>query len=243
MKKLIIILSVFIACAAYGAQFTLTWSDNSTNEDGFRIERAAGLNSTQGFIEIATVGANVTTYIDAELPNSTPYTYRLRAYNTAGNSGYSNSASSTTPPAPATVPNAPGAPSLEASGVLINISTRGVVVVSTDPLIGGFVIDGGPATVLIRGVGPELAKYAVPDVMSDPKIELFSGVGTSLGSNDNWEGSDASNAAVKVGAFSLTTGSKDAVMLVTLQAGIYTVHLSGVNGSTGAALVEIYDVN
>lgn len=77
------------------AQFTLTWTDNSTNESGFRIER-----STNGstFSEIATVGANVVSYVDAGLPNSTTYWYRLRAYNSAGYSGYSNVATGTTPP-------------------------------------------------------------------------------------------------------------------------------------------------
>ncbi|MBE2216550.1 MAG: fibronectin type III domain-containing protein, partial [Opitutaceae bacterium] len=81
-----------------GAQFTLTWTDNSTNETGFRIERATGLNASTGFVQIATVGANVVSYVDAGLPNSSSYSYRLYAYNTAGNSGYSNVASGTTPP-------------------------------------------------------------------------------------------------------------------------------------------------
>jgi len=85
--------------SARGAQFTLTWSDNSSNESGFRIERATGLNANSGFAQIATVGANVVSYVDAGLPNSTSYTYRLRAYNSAGTSGYSNPATGTTPPA------------------------------------------------------------------------------------------------------------------------------------------------
>lgn len=97
MKKILFYSLFLLASIAYGAQFTLTWTDNSTNETGFRIERAAGLNATSGFAEIATVGANVVTYVDAGLPNSTSYSYRLRAYNSAGNSGYSNTASGTTP--------------------------------------------------------------------------------------------------------------------------------------------------
>lgn len=53
---------------------------------------------------------NATTYVDAGLPNSTAYSYRLAAFNAAGKSGYSNTASGTTPPP---VPSAPGAPSLD----------------------------------------------------------------------------------------------------------------------------------
>ncbi|MBE2216549.1 MAG: fibronectin type III domain-containing protein [Opitutaceae bacterium] len=89
-------LGLSVLCSGVqAAQFTLTWADNSTNETGFRIER-----STNGstFTEISTVGANVVSYVDAGLPNSTTYWYRLRAYNSAGNSGYSNVATGTTPP-------------------------------------------------------------------------------------------------------------------------------------------------
>lgn len=225
----------------FAAQFTLTWTDNSDNETGFRIERANGLNATTGFVEIAVVGANVVTYVDASLPNSTAYTYRLRAYNAGGNSAYSNSASSTTPPLPVSPHAAPGAPVITAAGVLTNISTRGVVMVGAEPLIGGFTITGGPARVLLRGVGPELARFQVPDVMSDPQISLFSG-STQIGGNDNWSGQPVIDAAAQVGAFTLTAGSKDAAVLVTLPAGSYTVHLSGVTGSAGAALIEIYAV-
>jgi hypothetical protein len=96
--------------ALRAAQFTLTWTDNSTNETGFTIERAPGLAATSGFLVLANVGANVTTYVDAALPTSAAFTYRLNAYNSAGKSGYSNTASGTTPPP---VPAAPGAPALD----------------------------------------------------------------------------------------------------------------------------------
>lgn len=90
-------LALLFATSAPAAQFTLTWSDNSSNESGFRIERATG--SSGSFSQIATTGANVTRYVDSNLPASTLYRYRVRAYNSAGNSSYSNTVSGTTPAA------------------------------------------------------------------------------------------------------------------------------------------------
>jgi hypothetical protein len=45
-----------------------------------------------------------------------------------------------------------------------------------------------------------------------------------------------------VGAFALTPGSRDAALLTTLAPGSYTVQVSGADGGTGEALVEIYEV-
>ncbi len=78
----------------------LTWADNSDNEDGFKVERS--LSGVAGFAQIATVGANVTSYSDTGLEPGTPYGYRVRAYNAAGSSAYSNIAITNTfdiPPA------------------------------------------------------------------------------------------------------------------------------------------------
>src|SRR3989442_6110122 len=91
-----------IAKPVSGSQINLTWSDNATNEDGFRIEQCQGAGCS-AFVEIATVPANVTTYQDAGLTLSTSYSYQVRAYNAAGTSGYSNTATAIpTPPAPPT---------------------------------------------------------------------------------------------------------------------------------------------
>ena len=70
----------------------LKWIDNATNEKGFKIERLK--DNEQSFHEIATVGTDVTTYTDNGLTTGT-YLYRVRAFNTAGNSSYSNVASVT----------------------------------------------------------------------------------------------------------------------------------------------------
>jgi len=104
------------ATTSSSSQIALSWTDNASNEDGFKIERSAsGANS---WTQIGTVGANVTTYSDTGLSANTAYDYRVRAYNSVGNSGYSNIASATTP-----APTAPSGLSATAtSSAQINLS-------------------------------------------------------------------------------------------------------------------------
>lgn len=86
--------SALSATAASTSRIDLFWTDNASNEDGFKIERSPG--GMGSWTEIATVGANVTTHPDTGLPQGTTYDYRVRAYNAGGNSAYSNTASATT---------------------------------------------------------------------------------------------------------------------------------------------------
>ena len=66
---------------------TLHWTDNSTNESGFYIERAQ-TSTTPVFTQIAQVDANVTSYASTESAGT--WSYRVRAWNSAGTSAYSN---------------------------------------------------------------------------------------------------------------------------------------------------------
>ena len=81
--------------AVSSSQIIMSWTDNSGNESGFRIERCSG-SACSNFAQIASVGANFNIYSDSGLPASAVYSYRVRAYNAAGNSGYSNTATDTT---------------------------------------------------------------------------------------------------------------------------------------------------
>src|SRR5437867_7426963 len=80
---------------AGAAQLQLTWTNNSTNEDGFKIERSTGTTGT--FVQIGVTGPGVTSYTDSGLADATTYCYRVRAYNAAGDSDYSNVGCGTTP--------------------------------------------------------------------------------------------------------------------------------------------------
>jgi hypothetical protein len=79
-----------VAATGSGRQIDLAWTDNAANEVGFKIERSTDGTS---FSQIATVGANVRAYSDAaNLSTNRWYYYRVRAYNSAGDSAYSNTA-------------------------------------------------------------------------------------------------------------------------------------------------------
>ncbi|MBZ0160042.1 MAG: fibronectin type III domain-containing protein [bacterium] len=69
------------------SRIDLAWTDNAGNEDGFSIEQS--LNGTS-FTQIGRVGANVKTYSATGLSPSITYYYRVRAYNNASSSAYSN---------------------------------------------------------------------------------------------------------------------------------------------------------
>jgi hypothetical protein len=71
---------------AGAGQLQLAWIDNANNEDGFKIERKAGTTGT--YTQVATVGPNVTSYTDFSLADGATYCYRVRAFNSVGNSAY-----------------------------------------------------------------------------------------------------------------------------------------------------------
>jgi len=68
---------------------TLTWTDNANNETGFEIQRATNLNFTTG-LATNTVGPNITTFNTGNVSRGTTFYFRVRAFNSAGNSAWGN---------------------------------------------------------------------------------------------------------------------------------------------------------
>jgi FtsP/CotA-like multicopper oxidase with cupredoxin domain len=123
------------ATAVSSSQIDLVWSDNSSNEDTFDIEYSS--NGTDfGFL--AYVGSNITTYSVTGLAAGTTWHYRVRASNTSGSSGYSNSASATTQSAGEPASVQPGSITVTTFGVGKGLKKGRAIVVVRDDL-GGLV--------------------------------------------------------------------------------------------------------
>jgi hypothetical protein len=124
---------------------------------------------------------------------------------------------------------------------LVNISTRGFVQTGNDVMIGGLIITGThPATVLVRVLGPSLARLGVPSVLTDPTLELYDGNGQLLFINDNWQ--DLQRNEIEATGLA-PPDPREPAILVTLPPGHYTAIARGRNLLTGEALIEIYDLN
>jgi hypothetical protein len=136
------------------------------------------------------------------------------------------------------------APQESAFNHLANISTRGFVNTGQGQLIGGFIITGGPKLVLVRALGPSLTAQGVSPVLADPKLQLYQGDNNSsspMKENDDWQTNSNSADISKTGI--PPNDGKEAALLVRLEPGHYTTVVSGADGGTGIALVEVYEIN
>ncbi|MGD0354778.1 MAG: fibronectin type III domain-containing protein [Dehalococcoidia bacterium] len=172
------------ATVVSSSQINLSWQDNSSNETGFKIERKTGSGGT--YAQIATVGANVTGYNSTTLSASTLYYYRVRAYNTSGNSGYTNEAYATTlpppPPVPVLVAPAVGSVISTLTPTLAWNTASGAasygVQVSTSPAF---------ATTVVNQSGLSSTQYAVASGLSWKTLYYWRANATnSLGSSSAW---------------------------------------------------------
>jgi len=135
------------------------------------------------------------------------------------------------------------------SALLGNISTRGFVQTGNNVMIAGFIIEGtGPKRVIVCAIGPELTQFGVPDVIADPTLELHDGTGALIASNDDWQHTiiggiiTAGQVAAIQNSGHAPTAPSESAIIATLQPGNYTAIVRGVNGTTGVALVQVYDL-
>ena len=135
------------------------------------------------------------------------------------------------------------------SSILANISTRGLVQTGDNVMIGGFIIEGTePKTVIVRAIGPGLTQFGVPNALADPTLELHDGTGALIASNYNWQtthigGIITANqvSAIRNSGYA-PSQARESAIIATLPPGNYTAIVSGVNNTTGVALVDVYDL-
>jgi len=107
--------------------------------------------------------------------------------------------------------------------------------------IGGFIITGSaPKHVLVRAIGPSLARNGLTDVLADPVLELHGPGAFVTVTNDNWR--DDQEAAIIADGIPPTDDLESAID-ATLTPGAYTAIVRGNNDTSGVALVEVYDLD
>jgi uncharacterized protein GlcG (DUF336 family) len=126
-----------------------------------------------------------------------------------------------------------------ASSQLANISTRGFVGTGNDVMIGGSIVRGGASPVLVRALGPSLAPFGVVDVLTNPTIELRDPNGTLVAANDNWK--QIQQTTIQATGLQPPNDAEAAIFTI-LPSGAFTVIVRGANGTTGIALLEIYNL-
>jgi uncharacterized delta-60 repeat protein len=148
----------------------------------------------------------------------------------------------TATPSPATPTPTPSPTATPASARAMNISTRTRVQTGDQVGIGGFIITGsGPKQVLLRGIGPSLAQFGVPNPLADPVMELHGPAGFVTITNDNWrDGQDMGLGIIGTGL--APSDDLESALLAALAPGAYTAIVKGKNNTTGVGMVEVYDL-
>ena len=91
-----------------------------------------------------------------------------------------------------------------------------------------------------RALGPSLTNFGVSPVLADPKLQLMQNQ-TLLRENDNWQ--SASNASDIQATTLPPNDPKESAILIRLEPGNYTTVVTGADGGTGIALVEVFEMD
>jgi hypothetical protein len=130
----------------------------------------------------------------------------------------------------------------QSTSVAGNLSTRGLVQIDDNVMIGGFIAQGAAAKkVIIRARGPSLTGAGVSGAMADPTIELHDHDGNLIAFNDNWR--DTQETETQATGLAPSNDAESAIVVQALAAGNYTAIVRGSNSSTGIALFEVYDLD
>jgi len=216
----------------------------------FDYGKTTSYGSTTAITDAGSGSTNVKVAVPVTgLDPATLYHFRISATNAGGTSNGADLTMTTATATPTPTPTPSPSPAKP-----LNISTRAEAGTGENVIIGGFIITGGstPKKVVIRAIGPSLsdANPPVPGALADPLLELHLPDG-SVVTNDNWQDLSPADQAF-INDIGLTPASAlESVIVATLAPvdpgnagnGFYTAIVKGVNDTTGAALVEVYDLD
>ncbi len=124
----------------------------------------------------------------------------------------------------------------------LNLSTRGLVSIGDNVLIGGFIVTGTePKRMVLRALGPSLSGFGLSDVLADPVLSVYNSSGTLVTSNDNWQ-SDVNHFVVESNGLAPAHLEESAIARY-MAPGAYTVIVTGRDATPGIGLVELYDIS
>ncbi len=135
--------------------------------------------------------------------------------------------------------------SASGSARLANVSVRARAGTGAATLIAGAALRGeGPLPLLVRAIGPGLARFGVGDALRDPVLEVYRG--STLAAHTNTAAPAVAAASAWVGAFPLVDAPPgfaggDAALIGASSAGTLTAHCAAAGGTPGVALLEFYD--
>ena len=197
------------ASAFSPSQIQLQWTDNSSDETNFEIERST-TGSGGPFVLRATLGAGTKAYTDTGLTPETGYCYRVRATNGAGPSGYTLAECATTPSAPNTGLHFGGTNAYVNFGTAPSLNTP-TFTIETWFKRGGAGVSNTTGTGGVTAV-PLVAKGAAESENSTLDINYFLGIhdGDNALCVDFEEGAGGSSPSLNhplVGTTSIVTGT------------------------------------
>ncbi len=230
--------------SAAAATVNLNWvasSDAATT--GYHIYRASSASGP--FTRLTTTPVTQTSFTDSTAPaGANSYMVRAVKLETTPSGSYFNGSQGAV-----ITTTVSGAVTPPPTSRLINVSVRSNAGTGSQTLALGFVIGGGTTSaslpVLIRATGPGLQVFGVTGVLPDPILTVYQGA-TVVGANDNWGANAAQVSATgtAVGAFPIAdSASKDAALVATYSPQPYSAAVTGSGGSSGNALVEVYDAS
>lgn len=248
-RTLILLLAawLFPTVLLEGASVSLVWDASDGDVAGYLIHWGTTSGSYSDTLASQTTAATV-----ENLGSGMGYYFVATAYNADGveslpsNELYAiaDQVSSTPTPTPTGTPSP--APTITPSPTptpdqcLLNISTRVNITTGTDVEIAGFIIVGdSDKPVVVRALGPSLAEAGLKGPLSNPALAIYDSTGKQMNENDDW----ISLPPGTIPAGLEPKNPREAAIRTSLTPGSYTAILNSADGSTGSALIEVYDLD